>query len=214
MLYKSWWSGPVLMSLLLIAFLVVNRETERPSGFPEQEMPFGDQIGSTARFFPGRAPIRSARGAVPSAQWVQGSARVLEELAACLRAAAEYPRRPAPPPGAEIGGEQSPSSYTTDVHGYYRDVCLARIGAQAWRGFTHSYGERPRTWVLQLLASAEDDYDRLRLEPSMSENEAWIEAFRLVPARVLALQRHLLAVYSLASRAEPESGPDGPHDER
>ena len=84
-------------------------------------------------------------------------------------------------------------------------MCLNRIGGPSWLPFVDAYGERPRTWVYQLLAAAEDEYDRLRLEPDVGEDEAWRTAFRDVPVRVRALRRHLVAVYSLAAGSDQSS---------
>ena len=203
------WAGPVLLSLLLVAYLViVGRQSADSAGgaagglmvdFAGREVPFGVSAG-----------IRSARTAVSDSRWVEGSSRVLPDLSACLEAASVYRQ-----PVLVSQGVEDPVHATdpTDVFEYYRDVCLNRVGRQAWIGFVRSYGERPRAWVLQLLASAENEYDRLRLEPGVSADEAWNEAFRDVPTHVDALRRHLLAVYSLAAAgAEPsgESPPDVP----
>ena len=202
------WAGWVLMSVFLLAYLVlISREPADSSGgsagalmvdFAGREVPFSVSGG-----------IPSARTAVSDSRWVEGSSRVLSDLSACLEAAAVYRQPVLVSEGVE---DVADSTDPTDVFEYYRYVCLNRVGRQAWIGFNRSYGERPRAWVLQLLASAENEYDRLRLEPGVSADEAWIEAFGHVPGHVDALRRHLLAVYSLAAAAAEESAESRPDD--
>ena len=204
---KTTWAGPLMLSVVILVYLFLTDQYADYQGngespalmvdFEGREVPFGFAGG-----------IASARTAVSDARWVEGSSRVLPELSACLADAAEYSR-----PVLVTEGLERPSHPTdpTDVFEYYRDVCLSRVGRQAWRGFIRSYGERPRAWVLQLLASAENDYDRLRLEPGTSSDEAWVQAFSPVVPRVDSLRRHLLAVYSRAADpTEAGSGGEGP----
>ena len=200
---RTTWAGPLLLSAFILAYLfLTDRYVDYPGDgqspalvvdFEGREVPFGFAGG-----------IQSARTAVSDSRWVEGSSRVLSDLSACLGDAAEYSR-----PVLVTEGLERPSHPTdpTDVFEYYRDVCLSRVGRQAWLGFIRSYGERPRAWVLQLMASAENEYDRLRLEPGVSSDEAWVQAFSPVAPRVDSLRRHLLAVYSRA--ADPADGAAG-----
>ena len=217
-MFSKQWAGPVLFSiLLLLYFTIVPREED-----VDMDVPPG--LGAV---FGGRPVVlrnvQSARSAAPLVQWAEGSSRVLEELAGCLRAAADYrspegislDAGPAGPAGGPVDGSpaQAEPEWPLDPAAYYRDVCLARLSSRAWIGFSAAYGERPRAWVLQLLSAAENDYDRLRLEPGMNAGEAWVRAFESTPDRVTALRRHLLGVYSLAAgeaeAADLQGGPSG-----
>ena len=197
-MFSKSWAGPVLLSVFILVYLVlVSRDPADTAGSGVM-VDFGDR----EVVFQGSAGIRSARTAVADSRWSEGSSRVLSDLSVCLAEAAEYSQPVLVNRGVEAPAHPGDPS---DVFEYYRDVCLSRVGRQSWLGFIRSYGERPRAWVLQLLSTAENEYDRLRLEPGVSADEAWIEAFSGVPPRLDALRRHLLAVYSLAAAGAGES---------
>ena len=189
--YKNTWSGAVLLSLILLAYFLVVPGKSDLEGDPFEDPSLLRILRSPA----GR--ISSARSGARLAEWAEGSSGVLSDLASCLEAAELY----VVPPAASAGEQPLFGSPPGDVNAYYRDVCLARVAGPIWTSFVLAYGERPRAWVLQLLAAAEDDYDRLRLEPDMRDDEAWRTAFAHAPARIRALRQHLVAVYPLAASA-------------
>ena len=196
-LYNNSWSGAVLLSLILLAYFVVtSRNADLVDDPVLNQSPLRALRMSTGR-------ISSARAGARLAEWEEGSSGALSDLASCLEAAELYVVPPGRSP-ARAGADLT----SGDVNAYYRDVCLTRVAGSGWTSFVLAYGERPRAWVLQLLAAAEDDYDRLRLEPGMLDDEAWRTAFGNAPTRIRALRRHLVAVYPLAALPSVDGDPE------
>ena len=187
---RSPYVAPVLLSLIVFAYFVVQMSNDAVS-----EPEYRNALGTTSRVYIGGLPIRSAREGASDAGWPQGSSAVLDEFAGCLDAAASYS-------GFTSRSQPRLTTPPVDVLGYYTDVCLSGLNSLAWRRFSEAYGERPRAWVLQLLAAAENDFDRLKAEPGADGDRAWVDAFGAAPERIRALRRELLAVYGRAALVE------------
>ena len=186
--------------------------------------------------FPGTRPAAlSARFLARSAWWVDGSDAVLAELSTCLgRVPAALSAAPdtsdpaagAPVPASSPSGrvpspdgsfDAPPASGGPPVdgaglgrsalEGYYRDLCLQPLASAAWNDFVSAYGQRPRAWVLQYLAAAEDQFDR-HLADGLAPLAAWDAAFGRSSAVVDRLRAELRAVYGRS--AVEDAGPVGP----
>ena len=244
LLSRWWFTPLAGLVLFIYLFRSDGGQALLPGGGSSTWFPQQPGAGSASAFpptvaiMPGARPGgTSARVLARSAWWIDGSDAVLTTLSACLlrvpsalssaggSAGAVDPAAsgaaPAPAAGAAARGASVPAPLADSaglgraaLEGYYRDVCLQPLASPAWNDFVTAYGQRPRAWILQYFAAAEDQFDR-HVADGLPPADAWEAAFGGSAAVVERLRAELRAVYGRTAAALPApSGSDAAPGDR